>query len=200
MLELFTVDAARIRQRFVDVVAEGLLESSGSELLTAQLPVGLGSNRVGVGLQAVLGENLVVELPKSVRPRRVALESLARQLIVVDDGDVRMDVLTVRVVVDDHHVLGTKRRTRELTCDVDGTFDVGGLSDVELLGVEREDEIIDLVLASVPTSLSLGVLDECLGRLHRARITCCARRTVCNVLTVLLATPVERVRHRATST
>lgn len=200
MLERCTVEAARVGQRLVDVVAERLLEPASSELLTAQLPVRLWGSRVCVGLQPVLGENLVVELTQSVRPRRVALEGLARQLIVVDDGDVRMDVLTGRVVVHDHHVLGTERRTRELTSDVDSTGDVLGLGDVELLRIEREDEVVDLVLASVPTSLSLGVLDECLRGVHRAGVPCCTRRTVGDVLTVLLTTPVERVRHRAAGT
>lgn len=61
-LERCTVEAARIGQRLVHQITEGLLEPAGGELLTPQLPVGLGCGRVGVRLQPVLGEDLVVEL------------------------------------------------------------------------------------------------------------------------------------------
>ena len=200
LLERGTVEAARVGQCLVHVVAEGLLESAGGELLTAQLPVGLRSDRVRVGLQPVLDEDLVVDLTQPVRPRRVALERLAGQLVVVDDDDVRVDVLTVRVNVHDHHVLGAVRSPRELTRDVDGTGDVLRLGDVELLRVEREDEVVDLVLAPVCLRLSLGVLDELLRGAHRAGVPRGSRRAVGDMLTVLLATSVQHVRHRAANT
>ena len=135
-----------------------------------------------------------------MRPARVLLECLARQLVVVDDGDVCVDVLTVGVIVDDHHVFGAERCTGELLSNIQSTFDVFGLGDVELLGVECEDEVVHLVLASMAASLSLGIVDERLGRLHRAGVSCCSRRTVCHVLTVLLAAPIQRICHRAVST
>jgi hypothetical protein len=62
LLEGRAVDAAGISQRLVDVIPERLLEPTGGELLAAQLPVKLRSDRVGIRLQPVLGENLVVEL------------------------------------------------------------------------------------------------------------------------------------------
>lgn len=182
------------------MIPEDLLEPACRELLTTQLPVRLRCGRAGVGLQPVLGENLVVELPQPVRPRRVALEGLARQLVVIDDDDVCVDVLAICIVVDHDHVLGAERRTCELLSNLRSTFDVFWLSNVELLGVERENQVVDLVLASVAASLSLGVLDELLGRGHRARIPCCTCCTVGHVLTVLLAPPVECVGHRAAST
>ena len=199
-LEPRTVDAARVGQRLVDVIAQRLLKPAGGELLTAQLPVGLRSGRIGVGLQTVLGEDLVVELTQPVRPRRVALEGLAGQLVMVDDDDVRVDMLTVRVVVHHHHVLGTERRTRELTSDVDSTGDVLGGVDAELGRVEREEQVVDLVATSVPASLGFGVLDEPLRRGHRAREPRRPRCPVRDVLTVRFATPVQRVGHRAAST
>ena len=135
-----------------------------------------------------------------MRPARVLLECLARQLIVVDDGDMCVNVLTVCIVVDNNHVLGAERCTGELLSNTQSTFDVLWLANVELLGVEREDKIVHFVFASVASGLSLGIVDELLGRLHRARIPCCSRRTVCHVLTVLLAAPIQRICHRATST
>lgn len=138
-LERSTIDTAEISQRLVDVIPKCLLEPTGGELLAAQLPIGLRSDRVGIRLQPVLGENLVVELAKPLGPARVLLERLARQLVVVDDDDVRVDVLTVGIIVDDHHVLSAERSTGELLGDANRTCDVAGLLDVELLGVERED-------------------------------------------------------------
>ena len=182
------------------MIPEDLLEPASRELLTAQHPVRLRCGRVRVGLQPVLGENLVVELPPPVRPRRVALEGLARQLVVIDDDDVCMDVLTVGIVMDDNHVLGAERRTCELLSKIHSTFDVFGFSNIELLRVEREDEVVDLVLASMASGLSLGIVDKRLGRLHRARIPCCTCCTVGHVLTVSFAPPVECVGHRAAST
>ena len=200
MLELCAVNAARVSKRLVDMIPEGLLEPTGCELRAAQLPVRLRRNRVRVRLQPVLGENLVVELAQSLGPARVLLECLARQLVVVDDGDVCVDVLTDGVIVDDNHVLGAEGSPGELLGNIQSPLDVFGLGDVELFGVERENHIVDLVLASMAARLSLGIVDERLGRLHRAGVSCRARCTVCHVLTILLATPVERVRHRAAST
>lgn len=135
-----------------------------------------------------------------MRPRRVALEGLARQLVVIDDDDVCMDVLTVGIVMDDNHVLGAERRTCELLSNIHSTFDVFGLSNIELLRVEREDEVVDLVLASTASGLSLGVLDELLRGAHRAGVPRGSRRAVGDMLTVLLATSVQHVRHRAANT
>ena len=200
MLERSTIDTARVSKRLVDMIPEDLLEAARGELLTPQLPVRPRCNRVRVRLQPVLGKNLVVELTQSLRPARVLLESLARQLVMIDDGDMCVDVLTVCIVVDDNHVLSAESCTGELTGNIQSTFDVLWLANVELLGVEREDEVVHLVLASMSASLSLGVLDERLGGVHRARIPCCSRRAVCHVLTVLLAAPIQRVRHRVAST
>ncbi|MEZ2189416.1 hypothetical protein QWU43_05065 [Corynebacterium sp. CCM 9204] len=135
-----------------------------------------------------------------MRPRRIALQSLTGQLVMVDDGNVRVHVPAVGIVMDHNHVLNTKSRRRELLSNLDSTGNIPGLGDVELGRIERKDEVVDLVLTSVATRLSLGILDERLRRLHRAGVPCCTRRTVADVLTVLLATPVERVSHRATST
>lgn len=119
---------------------------------------------------------------------------------MIDDGDVCVDVLTVGVIVDDNHVLGAERCTGELLSNIHSTFNVFGLGDVKLFGVEREDEVVHLVLASVASGLSLGVLDELLGGVHRAGVSCCSRRVVGDVLTVSFAPAVQSVRHRATST
>lgn len=56
---------------------------------------------------------------------------------MVDDDDVRVDVLTVCIVVDDNHVLGAERCTGELLSNIQSTFDVLWLGNVELLGIER---------------------------------------------------------------
>ena len=162
-LERSTIDTAGISQRLVDVIPECLLEPTGGELLAAQLPVGVGRDRVGIRLQPVLGENLVVELAQSLGPARVLLECLARQLVVVDDGDVCVDVLTVGVIVDDHHVLGAEGSSGELLGDVNSARDVAGLLDVELLRVEREDEVV-WILRSVGAAVPL-VGEVCLSKL-----------------------------------
>lgn len=96
----------RVHQSVGDLVPESLLEATNLKSLSAEVPVGLRCLRRGEHLTPFVAHELVVDLMQAVRPRRAALESLAGELVVVDDVDVVVQVPTRAVHMADDKVVG----------------------------------------------------------------------------------------------
>lgn len=165
---------------------QGLLEASRLELLSAQFPVELRSLWVSIGFVPSLNEQLVVELAQTPRPAGVALEGLSCAIVVVDDVDVPVCVLTLGVVVDDHEVLGAERGISEANAQTEHVLEVLRPVRVEDLGVPGEHKVVCLVLAAVGSGHLFGVGDELLGRTHRRRIGSRTVGAALHVVDVLL--------------
>lgn len=197
LLEVLPIGRPRVCQRLVDQIAEGLLEAAGLELFPAQLPVGLWTCGVGVGVVTSLDEQFVVELMQTPRPAGVLLQRLTGALIVVDHVDVSVDVLSLGIAVDDDEVLGAVGSLSQADAQAEHLLDVLGVTHIEHLRVPSEHEVVGLVPAAVGSSHLFGVGDELLGGTHRRRIGHRTVRAVLHVLDVLPATSVERIHDTA---
>lgn len=197
MLERREVDTARVSQRSVDQVTQGLLEAARLELLSAEFPVGLRTLRVCIGFVPSFNEQLVVELAQTPSPTGIALQGFTCALVVVYHVDVSVHVPTLGVVVDDHEVLGAERGLGESNAQTEHLLEVLRPVHVEDLGVPGEHKVVGLVLAAVGSGHLLGVGDELFGRSHRRRIGSRAVGAALHVVDVLLSTAVERVHDTA---
>jgi len=106
LLEGGAIHRPRIGECGVDLVSERLLEAASGELLAPQFPFSLRLLGIRQDTQPLVAHQLVVQLTQAVPPRRVPLESLAREVVVVHDQDVCVPMAPSRVRVDDHQVVG----------------------------------------------------------------------------------------------
>lgn len=167
LLEGVPADGAGVGESCEHFVAENLLEPARFECFPAQLPVRLRLLGIREDLQSLVPHELVVKLAQPVLPRRIALKARAGQVVVVGDEDVCMPVFARRVGVDDDHVICGVHPLSELHGDVSDAVEVLLLGHVELVGAEREDVALKLVLAAVRACEGFGTFDE---RQRRSRV------------------------------
>lgn len=114
--EPFDVGGARVGQRGIDPVTQLTLEPARGELFAPLLPVRQCAFGRRQRLKAVLSHDLVVDLMQATRPTGVPGQRATREIVVVDDVDVSVQVVGVVMHRDEvvSRVHGLGQRTRHL--------------------------------------------------------------------------------------
>ena len=198
LLERPTVHGALIGHRLVHLVAEDLLEPAMGEGLAAQLPVRLRSLGIGEYPQTLVCHQIVVQLAQAVLPRRVPLEALTGQVVVVDDEDVRVPVPSGGVRVHRDHVVSAVHAFRKFDGHVPDAFKVSLRGHVELVRVKSQHIALKLVHSTMSSGVRLSTRYELrrsrptIDHRHRVRGRTC-RSDLEELLSHLRVTPVEDV-------
>lgn len=131
-------------------------------------------------------------------PRRVPLEALTGEVVVVDDEDVRVPVASGRVRVHRDHVVSAVHAFREFDGHVPDALKVGVRGHIELVGVEGQHIALKLVRPTMSSGVRLGTRYElrrgrpAVDHGHRIR-GCTSRSDLEELLSHLRVTPVEDV-------
>lgn len=92
-LERLTINHVGLKQRRDDLVSENLLEPTRRKLVSSLLPLERSLLRFLMWVVSSVTEKLVVNLPQSMHPRRVLLQRLAGELVVIGDENMSMHML-----------------------------------------------------------------------------------------------------------
>lgn len=163
------VDRAGVTQRGSDLVTERALEPAGGEVLAAVLPVRQWPLGRGQDVAALVGHQLIVELMQTVLPRGVPLQGPTREVVVVDDVDVIVEVAADRVGVRHHQVVGGVHALRQPHTQLVDPPDVLGVIDVELVRGEVLGVAVELYPPTVGPRHRLSSAHERLRRFESAR-------------------------------
>lgn len=193
LLEGLTINAARIEQRLSDLVPEHLLEPAVLEAAATQVPVRFRLLRIREHLATLVAHELVVDLTQTPRPRPAPRQCLAREVVVIDDVDVVVQMPTGTVGVCDDEVVRAVHPACELHAELVHTLHVLRTVHVELLGGEVLCIGVHLVAAMERSRDLLGTPDDLLGRVERAREQSSTCRAVLQVLRTPLAGAEQRV-------
>lgn len=140
----------------------------------------------------LISHELIVHLPQSPRPRPAPRECLAREVVVVHDVDVVVEMPACAVGVSDDEVVGTVHPACELHTELAHTSDVLGIVHVELLGREVLRVRVHLVLAMERGTHLLCAPDDLLGRVETAR----EQSSTCRAVLLMLGAPLARAEQR----
>lgn len=145
----------------------------------------------------------VVQLMKPVLPRREPLETLACEIVVIGDEDVRVRVPSGGVGVDGDQVVRAVHSLCQFLGHLTHPVEVLLVGDVEFVGMESQHVTVELVLPPVCLSQALSTMDELLRRRpsrrphHERRGSCLF--TLDKVETALRIASVEHIINGASS-
>ncbi|MEZ7672131.1 hypothetical protein O3684_01970 [Pauljensenia sp. 20925_1_27] len=196
LLERLTINRALIEERLHHYVSELLLETAVLERAATQIPIRLGHLWIRKHLTALITHELVINLPKTTRPRATSRQCFPSEVVVIHNVDVVVQVPTRTIGVRHDKKVCTVHALGKLHTEVMHALDVLRIIHIELLRREVLRVGVHLVATTNCTDL-LSTRNNRLRSTHRARVPL-STGVLILILKALITIPtsaVQRVRN-----
>lgn len=196
LLERLTINRVLIEERLHHFVSERLLKPTFCKSTTTQIPIGLRLLWVREHLTALITHELVINLPKTTRPRATSRQCFPSEVVVIHNVDVVVQVPTRTIGVRHDKKVCTVHALGKLHTEVMHALDVLRIIHIELL----RREILRVGVHLVATTNCRDLLSTRNKRLrfpHRARVPL-STGVLILILKALITIPtctVQRVRN-----
>ena len=133
LLERLTINRALIEERLNHYVSELLLETAVLERAATQIPIRLGHLWIRKHLTALITHKLVINLPKTTRPRATPRQCFPSEVVVIHNVDVVVQVPTRTIGVRHDKKVCTVHALGKLHTEIMHALDVLRIIHVKLL-------------------------------------------------------------------